>query len=348
MSTTNENNANSTLFASAVALADCTFGNQTTSMSDVSVPVAHSADIPTKLNEVNREVDIIGKGVTIDVTDGKWHDVILYKGRYVGNDSPNVQFYTDNPGLVPVNVFLGIPHKEDKYVDPFDVTYSGDMSIHYQFHRINHIKFTCRNFCVVVERDTSGGVQIMDDLIFEVRRIYHYTPGETVTGIPQSSITSTLADLNKGLSIDIPLFNVGWLHRDDMYYQKNITQNAKSEIYVAYYLLAHLVDQGNSMNSLMLPKTPFYGYQIRCLNLPAGLTNIKVNLGYITEVKSQVSHLGRIYKTKVPFLQYPGELYNEIKVQALEDGTDVTESSNDKKLKKVHDSAMEQAKRRRR
>lgn len=351
MSTVEDSSAaNDYRIATDIACADCTFASNSNKMSEnnTSVPVAVNTVVPCKLNSVTHDVDVINKGVHIDITDGKWHDIQVWKGRYVGNNSPSSVYETDQPGLVPINVFLGIPHKEDKYVEPFDATYSGDIAIHYLFHKINNITFTMRNFCVVVERDTSGGVQLMDDLIFEVRRIYHNTPGESTFAIPESSITSTLSDLNKGLSINIPLHTVGYLHKEDLYYQKKIVLNGKEQIYVAYFMLAHIVESGNTMNSLILPQHPFYGYQIRCINLPAGLTNIKVNLGYVTDIKSNITSLGRIYKTKIPFLQYPGELYLDVAAQDLEDGTNKTLTSTAKKVKDIHDNGQEEIKKRRR
>lgn len=297
----------SNAIAKDTALAEAT---TITAMTDTSnlqnQPTSHYQHIDTKPDAISSDVYIQGKAPNIEITDGKWKDLILYRVRNVSSKTPNGIITSDIPGLIPCNYLLGIPHDEDNYVDAYAPTYSGDYLGHYLWFKFNYIKFSLKNFMVLVERDTSGGIQLLDDVVFEVRRIYNKSPGAINEGEPENLVTHTLSDLKKGLGMEIPFTQIGYVSKEDLTYKQEITQGAIKQQYVGYFYLSHLIVPANLEHALMLPNFPQWHYQLRAINLPAGLSNIRVYLSYVWQLHSNVNAIGRNFKTKTMNLPYLG------------------------------------------
>lgn len=233
------------IFQRSLALADATsFSDMADTNPIQNQPVAHHQHWDTKPDSVTSEVYIHGKMQNIEVTDGKWKDLPLYMLKYVTGKSPNQTSTSVIPGALPCNYLLGIPHAEDKYIDAYSLTYSGDYMGHYLWFKLNHLKFQMKNFMVLVERDTSGGIQLLDDIVFEVRKIYVKTPGDINDGEPENLITHTLTDLKRGIGMDIPISQTGYFCRDDITFKQEITQGAVKRNYVGYFYLSHLLSSG--------------------------------------------------------------------------------------------------------
>lgn len=295
------------IFQRSLALAEATSGNSMADNNPIdNAPVAHKQHIDTKPDHISTETFITGKQESVEITDGKWKDLYLYRLRGITSSSPNQMLRSDNAGLIPVNYLLGIPHAEDGYVDAYSATYSGDYLGHYLWFKINKIKFSMKNFIVLVERDASGGIQLLDDIVFEIRKIYNKTPGSTNEGEPQNLVTHTLTDLKKGITMEIPFTQIGYFQKEDLIYKQEITQGAVKRQYVGYYFLSHLMGIGNADNVLFIPKTPLFHYQIRALNLPAGLSNIRVFMNFVYEINTQVDAIGRSFKTMTMNMPYLG------------------------------------------
>lgn len=295
------------IFQRSLALAEATTGRAMADSSNLGgVPVAHKQKIDTKPDHVNSDIYINGKQETIEVTDGKWKDLWLWRLRNVSASSANNEYKSDIAGVIPANYLLGIPHAEDKYDDAYSVTYSGDYLGHYTWFKINHVKFMMKNFMVLVERDASGGIQLLDDIVFEVRKMYNKAPADINDGEPQNLVTQTLTDLKAGIGMEVPFTQIGYFSKDDICYMQEISKGAVKNQYVGYYYLSHLMGIGNMDNCLFLPQSPLYHYQIRALNLPAGLSNIKVYLGYVWSLSSNVDAIGRNFKTMNMNMPYLG------------------------------------------
>lgn len=293
-----------------IALADCTFGETPKENINMSTePTAKKTAIPEKLNHVVLQTCMRQKMPPIELTDGKWKDLLLFQNLYVDTKGTKQLKNTDSMGAIPMNYFLGIPHEENKYIDPLDATFTGDCVADYTHIKINKLGVACKNFVCLVERDASGGIQIMDNLIFEVRRLYQTSPNTEVNdGIPENSVTQVLSDLTNGLAIDIPMFSVGFLNKSDLVYDIAVTEANVKQNYNAYYYLSHMVSNGNLDNALMIPEYPFWHYQIRCINFPAGVSNVKLVLSYIIELYANIEGVNRNFKTKTKYLPYYGSL----------------------------------------
>lgn len=269
-------------------------------------PTAHKQHLDTKPDVISSDCYIQGKAPNIEITDGKWKDVIIWRLKNVSGKTPNSVYTSDIPGLLPCNYLLGIPHAEDKYDDAYAPTYSGDYLGHYLWFKINKIKFSCKNFMVLVERDTSGGIQLLDDVVFEVRRIYNKSPGEINAGEPENLVTHTLSDLANGLGMDVPFTQIGYVSKEDLTYKQEISTGAVKNQYVGYFYLSHLIAPGNLEHALMLPTFPQWHYQLRAVNLPAGLSNVRVFLSYVWQLHTNVDAVGRNFKTVTMNLPYLG------------------------------------------
>lgn len=300
-------------------------------------PVAHNQQVDTKPDAITTDCYIQGKAPVIEITDGTWKDIILYRIKNVTGKSSKALQQSDVAALIPMNYLLGIPHAEDKYDDAYSLTYSGDYLGHYLWFKLNSVKFTSKNFMVLVERDTSGGIQLLDDVVFEVRRIYNKSPGEINNGEPENLITHTLSDLSTGLGMDVPFMQIGYFGREELTFKQEISTGAVKNQYVGYFLLSHLIAPGNLEHSLMLPTTPHWHYQIRAINLPAGLSNVRVFLSYVWQVHSNVSAIGRNFKTKTMNLPYLGDKWTETDLTHKTKRTGTGDVEKEEKKIKIHD-----------
>lgn len=307
---TDDSQVNNTTYLRDLALADCTFN---TSMGDTSTTFTDSPAKRVKLAEKLQHVSLTNcyrqRLPHIDVTDGKWQQLPIFSNKYVEEKNPNADGLAFHIGLIPCNYFMGVPHDENKYADANSATYTGDTACNYYFHKFNSINVTLKDFLLLVERDTSGGIQIMDNPIFEVRKQYYNAWGEPLPdGIATGMITQKLSDLNSGLSMDVPFNSKGYIHHRSLYFPQAIEDKTtnKKIFYASYWYMSHLFNLGNITNGYMVPTHPPWSYQIRLLNTPAGLTNVKIYLSYYTEMHTHMDCIGKNFKNKIQVLPYYG------------------------------------------
>lgn len=278
------------------ALADCTFSNQSKKMAQ---QVVGSASQPTSIG-VHGQTDGIFKTAIctmqipqIDVTDRKWH-TLMFGAEVVRTKDGMVEMIANNIGTINLGMLMGIPPQQvTEAAHLYIPTFSGDEVRNYNFFKFKGFTFSWRNFAITVERDTSGGIQMLDDIVFQVRKRYQNLGyGNNASDI-EEPMTVNLTDLNKGMQITLPLTQKGWIFHGELLYS---LKGEDMKNYISYYEVAHLLDaEGNFGEASVWADFPLYNLEIRAMNLPVGVSNIKVYLNAVCEWKTEMYCLGKGY-----------------------------------------------------
>lgn len=80
--------------------------------------------------------------------------------------------------------------------------------------------------------------------------------------------------LNKSVVAHVPITQLGWVFHGELIYSM---KGADQKDHIAYYELAHLLDpHGNFDEASIFADFPLYYYEIRAMNIPVGVSNVRI------------------------------------------------------------------------
>lgn len=260
-------------------------------------PLPHVLDWGENYDIVDKKCTFETKSFAtgIELTDGEWKTI----RTSVGFNKDGA--ITGNDGVLDcsLDTLLGqvstTSNNTSKYAS------SGDILANYNWFKLVGVKLSLINWMVVCERDSSGGIQCMDEPVFQIRRTYTTAASQTVTDnntVPLP-LTITTSDLQKGLHIHIPVHTDGWIHGKEF-------QRTTGDYYELRTFCQTAANNGASETSMgrIWCEVPNYLVQMRLCNIPI-LTNIRFVVNYRIRMegwwKCMVSNQG-LYRV----LAYPG------------------------------------------
>lgn len=146
----------------------------------------------------------------LDLTDGAWNTLTIASG---GTGSASVVAINSIYDIT-LDRFLSIPDTTETS-NTTTVQYSRPSAMMYNWFKFKSFRLSLKNFMVIIERDSTGGIQALDEPIFEVRKIFSRQINGllSVGNIPQlGGQRFTLTDLQKGLNVSIPFQQHGWMN----------------------------------------------------------------------------------------------------------------------------------------
>lgn len=265
--------------ATALATAEMATAQQSTT-PDV---LPTKTDLPPKLVEATATCTRIQKGKPQE-HDGTWQQLTFHNMK--GIDAKGMEIWGQDYHLTNVylNEYMGIPWVDfasDSTNKVYQATYSGDNLKTFFYFKPLNLEATFKDFCLYIERDGTGGIQLVDDIVWQVRKMYMKW-NTLSTEEYGDTIEMTKSDLNKGLKVTQPIKCVGWLPRSELFATtKNNTTNKDVYVYQQLYSLIANIG-GNKPYRLYLPEPP-YCWFIRALNLPT-TSNTKYYLSFTTTI----------------------------------------------------------------
>lgn len=271
----------------SLALADCTFNNNNMAEQNV-VDLAQSNHQKEAVytNHTNKTVQFFTHAAQIEVTDGLFKVVQLCKIWDL--DSQKKETYTNKDFLdeIPVNYLLGIENERGHLTnDIYEPTISGDTLRHFNHFKLNWIKVSLENFSITAERDASGGIQIMDELIFEVCQFTRENYGINYnSAILNDPTARKKTNLKTGIQHTFDFTTLGWICRDDMIFQDTNGDTPPLAIH-RYYWLQNIIGP-HARSGILVANEPMCGWALRLLNGPIGVSNIRLFLNFTTSITS--------------------------------------------------------------
>lgn len=257
----------------------------------------------------------------IDVTSGNWVNLPIFRDA-------NFQYATSKVvaqdvyvwSTLGMDLLSGITNSifgsDTNTNDPTaELTYEHTWWNQYIYGKLNGIKIHLKNFLVSVERDTSGGIQWKDEPVFEIQYVpiadtFSTSPG----GLPRMNTYTYTTTLKEGIELGTNI-TMGIINRGQLAGKVQNTDDP-SKAYVFYptlgeFLKGEILPIGNFtqdwdmslFGSPQLHSIP-YGISIRLINIPRGLSNIRVTLGYSAELKAFWTLYGRA-QTELDLLMPP-------------------------------------------
>lgn len=247
---------------------------------------------------------------SIDVTDTHWHAVPIWKQTSIEN-------WAVQPPITKVrNVFqmldmrfyhfFGVPTHDlvshDSTNAAHRITYDENIIGQYTMLRFKGANITIGNFCITCERDGSGGIQILDNLIFEVQMIPVKTYSgdlENYGGLTDAPFSTYLSDLKEGFNFAVGP-SAGAQYLSDYYF--HATNDNKQKVYV-YPMYKEWVmnnapfkvqpaDYSQKLYARVQEHGLMYRMYLRLVNMPQGTTTIKVKINYTAELHSYWDAMG--------------------------------------------------------
>lgn len=235
---------------------------------------------------------------SIDVTDGKWKLLNLFQCARVSNAGiVELDNITNLLQLSMENVLGQVNPKQTPTgsADTGNMTYDNSMFDEYTMGKLKSINISLKNFLVSVERDTSGGIQWKDEPIFEIMAlpVWHFDDGTTIHYQNVMGANTYSTTLKEGFSTGLS-FNMGLAPRQTIAGILPEVITPPEKWYYTYPTLAEYI-QGDGFSNARIVHRPTYNgwcqvqdetyiYMIRLLNIPRGLSNIKVNVGYHSQM----------------------------------------------------------------
>lgn len=228
----------------------------------------------------------------LDVTDGNWHALNIAHSTAVATDGNMFETIVGDITAISLYDLMGGPIG-------FQIgnmwkgreTRSNNELYKYTWGRLKNVSVELGNFSVTIERDASGGIQFKDEPVFEIA----FAPNlgvkiepEDGNLMPNSSYSSTLSE---GITMSINLAS-------SLFLLDELTMKYKPEgknYYVYYYptiagLLANDYPPNVKHDFTMPPRywlhSPTFTCFIRMVNVPRGVSNIKIYLAYTSNVKA--------------------------------------------------------------
>lgn len=333
----------------ATALADATMASATSPdnnhIPEIGPTTGH---VPNKLVADTYTFQQNQWMETIDVTDGGWKPVYLWTGSTADNTGKVNDYVTNTIGQISMQDVIGIP-PDVAISTSANARKTVDSTLYYSYiyGKLQNISVHAKNFLVTVERDSSGGVQWKDEPIFEVQtapvhRFDANTSTNATYGCPNTYTTSLKEGLKWGNS-----FTMASAPRTQ-YYGFIAVSGTPTPRYVRYQKVFEWlsmsfpqVPTGSSITYTPdqywypLLHEPFYATWIRCINIPRGLSNIKVSLSYSSELRATWSLQGRVLQPEIDWIElnFPREGEN---VDAAAENMSITESRKRKLTGQQH------------
>lgn len=284
----------------------------------------------------------------IEITAGTWFQLPIMDARYTTTQST----FVDNQKVlcmkdIPVTYLAGMPHINDTdlavtnqsaIIDTSVTKMFGDQSLRFfAWNKWNGSQIHLTDFLVTVERDASGGVQMKDNLMFEIMDLPVLADGNTQSGeinedspfliptvLTQRDGNFKMTDLSKGLhyklagssgwgiptdfistAIGASATNPRWRSRLFWEWHSKSSVNNVEPVYGIY-------DPNDSPNIGLIPRHisldfPYFVRYIRCINVPA-VTNIKIFLSYRWELVSQWQGMFKDITYSYPFIDQDGSV----------------------------------------
>lgn len=270
-----------------------------------------SAYVPGKLASQSATFQQHRWMAPLDVTSGNWVNLPIFVDANfdVATEKTTARTVYTWPtlGMDTVNginntLFIDNTNTNDPSAE---VTFERTWWNQYMYGRWKGIEFHLKNFLVSVERDTSGGIQWKDEPVFEVQYVPIYsTWDENASGVARMCAYTYTTTLKEGIKVGCQV-NMGIISRLSLF-GKIRNADSPQKVYVKYptigeflkgELIPHLTaEQDWDPPLLGAPQllSPPYGISIRLINIPRGLSNIKVSLGYSSEMKSHWDLYGRM------------------------------------------------------
>lgn len=260
----------------------------------------------------------------LDVTSGKWLQFPFFQ-RYTSDNMgkiTNTKCFTlpevsmeQVIGKANLQMLGGDDMSGD--ITKSDWTLDNTLYGEYLWGRLKSVELHAKNMLVTVERDSSGGVQWKDEPIFEVMAIpitKFGTPDASGTiqydpDCPPRTYTTTLKE---GIRT-IQTFDCGLFFRPSTVAEWGLVG---ADHYIHYPTLGQWILQAypsgletsfENIDPYVRINNCFYCYFIRCINIPRGLSNIKVSLSYSCEMKSSWHLDGRRITTQDVRSWFPPE-----------------------------------------
>lgn len=238
-----------------------------------SDPVAKLTINPSKIDSIKKSTVVVQNQSPIDVTDGRWFDLPLLYRAVTAAPTFNIDGFI---GTVPVNYLLGVLTQYDlNQTTNNNLMYTSDFDfLRFMNFKLHSVTQKFKNFNILIERDESGGIQIQDPMIFQIRRVYYTRWNGNATVNPESTAFS-LSDLSHGITSHFEFTNLGWIHAAAIASPEG-----------AYSNLEGLIgDKPTNTQFGLYPETVAYRWQMRLANFGT-FSNVKVWLSYISEINA--------------------------------------------------------------
>lgn len=208
-----ESTSNNQAFAQALALAEQhtpEMGDQGGIATDIHPTTGITAT--PKADYVTKTIQLIKRSHQIQITDD-WFDLPIWHARQGLGELPvadSNKCYTLRE--IPINYLLGIfDHNEYDGTGSIYQPIGSDDIGNCTHVKLLDCKIELKNFVLTVERDTSGGVQIVDPVTFQLQwgalatqgswnPTYIENKGNEVLGTNLYYTTNEISDLKKGLT----------------------------------------------------------------------------------------------------------------------------------------------------
>lgn len=231
----------------------------------------------------------------LDVITGNWYVLPIWYGTYTDN-STTIPTTTSNYiwswENLPINYLMGELHLEEynTYTQgeaPFDqrILPSDGILKYHPYCQLLGAKIHLKNFMMTIERDSSGGVQMKDEPVFEIQDLPTYyatnyfaaTPGTIAACLSGNVKQSTLKD---GITIPIDLStNVTTINNLQF-----IDHSTSQALFIKDWVRNDVVNTGYWPIVPRLNSVPHLT-SLRMINTPAA-TNIKAFLSYEIELEA--------------------------------------------------------------
>lgn len=254
----------------------------------------------------------------IDVTDGLWHPLQFYNhGTAAWSSSPvagkgeAASYTVSSFWELKFSDLLGVPFFGLPVTNSTDQnalwSYGSSDILQYAYIKPKMVEMNLSNFLVTVERDTSGGIQFKDDVRFEVQ-CFPSTGLSVSGGIIQDVFYTNypssvfITDFKEGIKT-VNTIDCGWFPYSSARVSMRInnTGNVGRTYYPSMYewFSNEIIDRKNTDTSWQSDPPPLWGnpqltspayyYAIRAINIPKGLTNVKIYLSYVSTLTSTIA-----------------------------------------------------------
>lgn len=295
----------------SIALADATTTSDMAGTgADVPQPELTPAksNVPAKLTDnLNLTTQIFMTLPAIDVTDGNWKGIPLWYQTKLTDyaiQPPKQELQRlVNPKEIRMDSFLGVASDLLLGTTSTDVncrvTYSENRMDHFWTCKFKGFDITLGNFAMYIERDSSGGIQMKDDPVFEIQLVPIDNMASAgmdnpdVFGKNNYPHTTYTTNLKEGLKVHVRHEAGIEFTQRHVYIARN-ENNQRHYSYQTYEewmmnsLPPRCKDTDNAKNLPARPRllTPMYRYWVRLMNAPRGLSNWRIHLAYTAELKS--------------------------------------------------------------
>lgn len=287
----------------------------------MSVPQPESTSSPghisSKLSAENYTIQRFRWMFPLDVTTGNWENLYIWSQSEITNITPTAVTVgaqnVTNISNINFAELMGIPdggvttNPNDTVNNTSYTTFDNTLYDQFTWGRLNNVNVKLGNFMVSVERDSSGGIQWKDEPVFEIQMVpvvqFRKNGGYAAPFMPATTYTTTLKE---GINMSCN-FNMGLVSRENIPARVRDKTSTGSNVYFIYPEVGEWLNgemralKDNWEISWLLENQGYprvenviYLYYIRLVNIPRGLTNVKVTLGYTAELKANWDLLGRV------------------------------------------------------